>query len=227
MPVPVPGPHQDVLPNTDANLDAFGAQFVANFTDVGYDAPVGTQAALAALQTAFAAALTIADNPTTRTSVNIATKNAARVALSAALRIAIAYAVAGFASGAVSSPQLTNIGVRTPDPTRTPIPAPAYAPILAAVSARPGFQDFRITQVTAEGPVSTRKFPYGIQAVQLHKVNADASLTLLGSYRAVNIAQSTATMAGGTTFSVKARYVTAKGLTGPFSETITACVIPA
>ena len=227
MPVPVPGPHMDVLPNTDSNLEAFGAQFVANFADVAYEAPVGTQAALATLQTAYAAALTVADNPATRTSVNIATKNTARATLSASLRIAIAYAVAAFASGTVTSAQLTNIGVRTPDPTRTPIPAPAYAPILAAVSARPGFQDFRITQVTAEGPVSTRKFPYGIQAVQLHKVNADASLTLLGSYRAVNIAQSTASMAGGTSFAVKARYVTAKGLTGPFSETVSACVIPA
>jgi hypothetical protein len=200
---------------------------VANFTDVNYDAPTGTQAALESLNTAYGLALEIADDPTTRTSVAIAAKNAARLALAAPLRIAIAYAVAAYASGTVTSAQLTAIGVRTPDATRTPIPAPAYAPILAAVSARPGFQDFRITQVTSEGPVSTRKFPYGIQAVELHKVNADASLTLLGSYRAVNIAQSTASMPGGTSFSVKARYVTAKGLTGPFSETVTACVIPA
>ena len=227
MPVPVPGPHQDVLPNSDANLSAFADQFVSNFTDVGYAAPAGTQAALATVTTAYNSALATADDPTTRTSVAIATKNSARLALANPLRIAIAYAVAAYASGTVSSAQLTTIGVRTPDATRTPIAAPAYAPILAAVSARPGFQDFRITQVTAEGPVSTRKFPYGIQAVQLHKVNADASLTLLGSYRAVNIAQSTASMAGGTTFQVKARYVTAKGLTGPFSETVSACVIPA
>lgn len=127
------------IPSPEANaliwMQAYSSGITANPALYLLTAPDAV--AIAAAVNAFAAALTIANNPSTRTPVSIATKDDARTA---AEQICRQYATLIKYNAGISDPDKIAIGVRPVNPSRDPINAPATSPLLNVIAATPGSQ---------------------------------------------------------------------------------------
>lgn len=87
---------------------------------------------IAAENTAYAAAYTAANDPSTRTSVTVAAADAARNHAESVVR---PYCQQVAKDPAVSDADKIALGLNPPNPTRPPIPAPTAAPIVSILSA--------------------------------------------------------------------------------------------
>jgi len=220
MPVPIPGPHQDVLPAPDADFALFATQMSAAWVPATFNVVVPLAATVVASATAFASALAIASDPTTRTAVTIASKDLQRVLTAVILRAAIRAAQAAFLAGTATAAQLADVGVRANEVIRTPIGLPGFAPLLGFSGSFPGVNRLRITQVdqVTGSPVTTRGYAYGIIGIQLERAVPTVPFALRQSTKRVLLSDPTATLVAGTLVTYRARYVTARGLFSPWSS---------
>lgn len=225
MPNPTPGPNQDVLPSSDADLLAFAAAFQAAWNPATFNATAPLAGDITDSYDLYQERLNEATNTNTRTRTSIARKNEQKALLSSVLRDAIRLAVAAYRAGTASATNLTTLGIRIPDTTKTQIPAPQYAPLLALSNIQQNQHRLRLQQVTSEGPVSTRKFAYGLVGAQIMMAATIGGAKQVAAFRkSVNITVDTTSMMNGSTVYYWARYMNARGEFGPLSEPIAVVV---
>lgn len=211
--MPVPGPHEDVIPGPDTDLDAFGLNFGTIWNPASFNSATPLAADINNAWSGFNAALAIATNAATRTPTTIREKDQARKALEPILRNAIRLATNANRQGFATDAALTALNIRTPDLVRTPIPAPTEPPILHFVESRPGILQYRLTQVVGGVPVTVRRFPYGAVGVRIQETwtGNERNTTI----KRVNIYTPTGGIAPGTTITARACYFTARGEVSP------------
>jgi len=184
---------------------------------------------VAGQQTAFSAALALATNPATRTSVTVASKDAARASAEAIVR---PYAVNISLNPAVTNGNKVAIGVTVRSNIPTPIPAPVTPPSIQLVSATPLVQQLQVRQV---GSTSKAK-PAGCIAIEIARsvgtvpATDPAQLTIIGQYGKTPLIQNFTEPDQGKIVTYAARYRTRSGpagvsQAGPWSALISFVVI--
>jgi hypothetical protein len=217
-----PGPNSDPIPASDTLLAYFATNFAGVWSPATFNTTVPLAADIVSATNNFGNALLLATDPMTRTPTTVQLKNQARTALVALLRPAIRSAVTAYRAGAALASDLTALGVRTPDLTKTQIPPPADAPQLDFTGSAPGKIQYRVTQVVGGVPVTDRVFPYGIMGVRLlEKWGTNERVTTV---KRVNIVSLTNGIAAGTVITASACYFTARGEVGPQCPEIQAIV---
>lgn len=224
MPNPVPGPGQDVLPGPDADFDVFAVGFAPTWNPADANATAPLSADLVTEAASFTSLLQQATDPATRTPVLIAAKDSQRASLSSSLRDAIRLAVAAFRAGVMSAAQLALLGIRVPDLSPTPVGVPIDAPLLGLNRVTLGVIGLRVTQVSEGVPVNTRAFPLNYAGVEL-SIAVGGVWSHRRLFKRVNIFEDVSDLANGTTVQCRVRYATNTGLTGPWSDPVSAAVL--
>lgn len=156
-------PHRDFVPGKDADLLSYATNYSAKVTatPTAYGLVAADATALAALVSAYSAALAEATNPDTRTSSKVAMKNLAKAHLVADIR-ALSRKVQ--ASTTVTVEQLSDLGLPIHKHQPTPIPAPATMPLVNVVTVRHGSHVIRLADETT--PTSRAK-PFGVDGAEV------------------------------------------------------------
>lgn len=146
------------LPPKDADFNNWLLNFSTLITaaPTTYGLLAGDAVAIAAQNTAFAAAFTAATDPGTRGPATVAAKDAARVVAEAVIR---PYAVRIASNPAVDDLDKVAVGVTVRSATRAPVPAPTTAPALMLTSAVPGVLNLQFRDATT--PLVKAK-PFGV-----------------------------------------------------------------
>lgn len=151
------------LPTKDETLSSWAANFSTLISESPgtYGLMAADAANIAGVVDAFAAALTLAINPATRTQAAVADKNGKRAAMKQVIR---QYALMIKQNQGVSDAAKVDLGLTLSDATRTPIPAPSIAPALTLLSDGALRQTLHVSDPTDP----TRKArPAGVQGVVL------------------------------------------------------------
>jgi hypothetical protein len=209
----------DYIPKSDSAvrdwLRNFASLIAANPNK--YALTAADAAVLTSTSDAYSSAYDTAVAPSTRTSSNIADKDSQRAA---AIGTARTYAQMIRATGAISNEDKIALGLRPANLSRTPIPAPRTAPLIMITGARSGTHELRYADTTT--PNSRRKPPGAIQ-LQLSMVEGDAPATnpdaakLVGLYTKQPVIVEHDATSNGKTATYFARWVTRRGLLGPWS----------
>lgn len=222
MPAIIPSAGSDVVPPGDADFGLFATQFASAWVPATYNTVLPAAATVTTSAAAYATALAIATDPGSRSTVNIATKTVQKLETADILRSAIRSAQTAYLDGLVSEAQLNNLGVRANSLIRTPIGQPVFSPILGIDGSLTGQNRFRVTQVDpATGiAVTTRAYAYGIVGVEMQRKVGAGEFLLRQTTRRTKIFDSTTDLAMGTVAIYRVRYITARGLTSPWSATV-------
>lgn len=210
------------IPTRDADLvlwsDNFQTLIAATPTTYGLTAPVA--ATITGLYNTFAAALTLATDPSTRTPATVAAKDAARGNMVPILRL---YAQQIKANTAVSNALKVGLGIRIDDPIPTPIPAPSTKPIVSIVASGPQLMRLRFADELT--PTSRSKPAGSIGCLVYRKIGTAPSVdpdtaTFDGMYTRIPFDQAFSALDQGKTVTYFARWTNGKGEEGPWSEPI-------
>jgi hypothetical protein len=213
--------------------DALFASWSQNFSDVIEADPglYGLQAAdavaIASVNDTFQAAYTLAIDPGTRTKVTVAAKDLAR---NQAKVLERSYAQIIQANVGVTQDAKTAAGLTVRDVTRTPIPAPATNPIAALAGGQP--LNILIRWHDVNTPLSRAK-PYGVMALEIYAatsatVISDPTMLPFKGLDTRNPLTITFSASDANKTAYMAfRYVTRRGLVGPWSPIIAGTVMGA
>lgn len=214
------------LPNKDADFQAWLLNFSTLLTaaPATYGLTAPDAVLVAAQETSFTAALTLATDPGTRTPATVAAKDAARVLAEATVR---PFATQISRNPSVDPGDKAAIGVTIPDPSRTPVPAPTSAPVLSTRSATIGQTIIDYRDSVDPTP---RKKPDGVVGLQLFTAfgtvaaTDPAQLSFLQQSTKTPTAINTAGQSGKV-LSMAARWVTRAGpggvaQVGPFGAIV-------
>lgn len=203
------------IPARDADFNTwllnFSTLLTASPTTYGLTAPDAVL--VAAQQTAFAAALTAATDPATRTPVTVAAKDAARASAEFVVR---PYAVQISLNPAVTNGNKTAIGVTVRTTTPTPVPAPVTPPAIELLMAQPLTQQLQIRPV---GSVNKAK-PPGCIAIEIARsvgtmaATDPSQLAIIGQYGKTPLIQTFDSGDQGKIVTYAARYRTRSGPAG-------------
>lgn len=181
------------------------------------------------VQTTFAAALTAATDPATRTKGTVALKDVARATAEATVR---PYAVQISANSSVTDQDKADVGVTIRKTIPTPIPAPTDAPALSLVKAIP----LQTTvQAVVPGAIGKAK-PFGSIGLEVHvsigtvAATDPAQCRYVGTYAKIPFRLNFDAADQGKVATMFARYVTRSGPAGvaqrgPWSSPLTTFVI--
>ncbi len=202
----------------------FSTLLTASPSTYGSDAP--TAANIASLNTPLQAAYVVITNPATKSKTTVLAYNNAKQAFLASVR---PLAVLISRNPGVASSDKTNIGVNLPNNTPTPIPAPSTSPIISFTGATPGQHTYTFAD---QNTPAKRIKPQGV--LQLQTVVAIGTApatdpTTVPPGPAVTKSPFPVTFASGDAGKIATiwgRWVTRKGLTGPWSSAVSQ-VIPA
>lgn len=204
------------LPTADLMYQAFVVNFAALLT--ADPAAYGEDAASALIvQTAvddFVAAMTLATDPTTRTSPTIADKDYKRALCTARMR-PVAMRINALAS--VTDLQREALGLTVRKTDKTPVPPPATAPSLAVIAITPGINKLAIADETT--PTSKAK-PAGVTGCEIFRaVGAvpavdPAAASYFARTTKTPVSLSTAGTTPGQTVTYFARWTTRSGPSG-------------
>ena len=151
------------IPDKDSEailwMEAFSGGISASPSTYQLSAPDATAIANAVL--AFGNALSIASDPSTRTSGTVAAKDDARTA---AEQICRQYAILIKYNSGISDQDKIDIGVKPVNNTREPILCPQTSPLISVIAATPGRQTLRYADTTT--PDSPAK-PFGASELLL------------------------------------------------------------
>lgn len=207
------------IPSKDADLDAWATNFSvlvqANFAAYGI---LEAQAdAVEVVQEAFTAALVLATNPATRTTPTVADKDAAKVAMLAYIR-PVAQQINN--RPATTDEQRADLGLTIRDASPTPVPAPVTTPILGIVA---GLNLSHVLRYSDEATPAARKKPFGAIQIEIWRAvgteppaGPDAC-GFVGAFTKNPIALEYADGDGGKLATIYGRWVTRRGLVGPWS----------
>lgn len=217
---------QDYIPKRDADLDTWATNFdtVITAAPTDYGLVAGDATAFNTLRLAFTNALAAATNPGTRTPVTVAAKDTARNAM---VQLARQYARIAQAYPAITDELLSEAGLTVRDPIPSPIPAPVTTPILSLMQSASLEHTLRFRDSVLVNP---RSKPPGAIALQLYvKLTTGAptdvnDCTFVGQYSRMPAVVNYDGADAGKLAQYLARWVTAKGLTGPVSPVFSATI---
>lgn len=216
------------IPPRDADLNNWANNFATLITASPgtYGLVSGDAVAIAAVVASWNAAYAIAINPPTRTPVAVSNKNAARVTMLATLR---PYAQQVANNAGVSTGNKTALGLNPRTSTPTPITAPTTAPTIAILSAPP-LQHILTFRDSTSSP-SVKAKPYGVTGMQLvanttglPTVSGGDGPDALPTQAILTKSPFTVTWGSGDigkTATYVGRWITRKGLVGPWSTVAT------
>lgn len=186
-----------------------------------YGLMAGDSTTISAQYTTLSTAYTLITSPSTKTAATVSAFNTAKVN---ALAVWRPYAQTISLNAGVSPTNKTALGVNPRTSTPLPITAPTTNPILSAISTSTAGTILRYRDSVASPSVKSK--PYGVIAVQLFgntsatAVTDPTTLTYLGNQTKSPWQQVLGSAAAGKTAYFAARYVTRKGLVGPWSPII-------
>jgi hypothetical protein len=187
-------------------------------TPTAYGLTAGNATTISTAVNAFTSAYTTATDPSTRTSSSVA---AMRVAKANMIVVVRQFAAIIRANPAITAEQLSDLGLTVADTEPTPIPAPTTFPLLDVVKATPNRHELRYSD--SESPDSRAK-PPGATSLQLFRVVDDAEVTsptgasLVGMFTTNPVRIDSSPDDAGKTATYFARWVTRRGLIGPWSN---------
>lgn len=151
------------IPTTDSGVSSwllnFSTLVSANFAAYGLTS--GNATTIAAQNTAYQAAYTLATDPSTRTPSTVAAKDAAKAG---ALAVVRPFAMQINANAGVTDEQRAELGLTIRKVIPTPIPAPTAVPGIALINLTPLTANLRTFNVAT--PTSKAK-PYGAAMVEV------------------------------------------------------------
>lgn len=219
------------IPAKDADFNDWLTNFSALLTASPgtYGLLAGDAVLVAAQQSAFAAALTLSTDPSTRSSVTVADKDAARASAEFVVR---PYAVQISMNPSVTNGDKVSIGVTVRSNTPTPVPAPVTPPTISLLMAQPLTQQLMIRPV---GSTSKAK-PPGCIAIEVARTvgtvpaTDPAQLRIVGQYGKTPLIQEFDSADVGKMVTYAARYRTRSGpggvsQAGPWSALVTFVVM--
>lgn len=219
-------PATDFIPPKDADLSAWATNFstVITASPATYGLVAGQATTFATLKTAFVSALATATNPGTRTPAAIAAKDSARSAMVANARV-----LARIAQGTpgITPTQLSNAGLTVRNTVPTPIPAPTTKPVLGLER---NLSQALVLRMRDESTPTSRAKPFGAVAAQVYASVgvAPPATPLDGTFKGpasrIPFQVDFDSADVGKTAYIYARWVTAKGLTGPWSDVLAVTV---
>ena len=211
------------IPPKDAQLANWADNFSALLTasPATYGLVSGDAAAVAAVVATWDAAYALVTSPSTKTAATVAAKNAAKINMLATVR---PYSQAISLNAGVTTMAKTAIGVNPRTSVPTPITAPTTYPVLTVSQALSLQHILRYRDQLASPSVKSK--PYGVIGVQLYG-NASATvitdpttLMLLQTTTKSPLLQPWGSGSVGKPAYYAARYVTRKGLVGPWSPIV-------
>jgi hypothetical protein len=166
-------------------------------------------------------AYTLVISPSTKTPAAVQAKNTAKVITLAIIR---PYAQQIAKNAGVTSSNKIALGLNPQTSTPTPITTPTTAPVLTAQSSSTAGTIIRYRDATASPSVKSK--PYGVTQIQLFAmasatpITDPALLPLQGVYTKAPLTAAMGNAAAGKVVYYAGRWVTAKGLIGPWSSII-------
>jgi hypothetical protein len=215
------------IPSRNAAFVAWLANFSTLITasPATYGLMAGDATTIAAQKTAINAAYALITSPSTKTAATVSAYNTAKVI---ALAVARPYAQTISLNAGVSSANKTALGVNPRTSTPTPITAPTTAPALTNVSTSTAGTIIRYRDATASPSVKAK--PFGVIGLQLFATGSTTPITdpaLLPLVATVTKSPFQVTL--GSAFAGQhgyfaARWITRKGLVGPWSNILNVIV---
>ena len=211
------------IPSRNANFVAWLANFSTLITASPgtYGLVAGDATAIAAQNTAIAAGYALITSPSTKTAATVAAFNTEKVN---ALALVRPYAVTISLNAGVSSANKTALGVNPRTSVPTPITTPTTAPTLTAQSTSTAGTILRYRDSTSSPSVKSK--PYGVTSLQLYAMTSataitdPATLPYIGPVTKSPYTLSLGSGAAGKIAYIAGRWVTRKGLVGPWSSII-------
>ena len=215
------------VPAKDSALAAWSANFAATLAanPTTYGLYAADAANVTAANATWQAAYALVTNPATKTKSTVQAKNLARVSLLAALR---PYAQAISNNAGVTADNKAAIGVNTRTSVPSPITAPTTYPTLTVSGGSPLNHVCRYRDQLAS-PSSKAK-PAGAAGLQLFATASATAITdptalaFLGQITKSPFQQAWPSAAKGMQAYYSARWVTRKGLVGPFGPIVSLTV---
>jgi hypothetical protein len=152
----IPAKDNDLLPfcqNVDVLVTASPAVYALG---------AGDALVIHAATAAFATALTLATDPSTRTPATVSAKDGAKAAVVAIMRD---YLQTIKTNLGITNDVKIGLGIHIDDTTKTPVPTPTTQPLLGIVGALPNQMTFRYTD---PGSGKTRAKPAGALGMQFY-----------------------------------------------------------
>lgn len=215
------------IPPKDAALNSWAANFSALITadPATYGLVTGDASAIAGVVATWAAAYALVTSPSTKTAMTVSAKNAAKVSMLGTLR---PYAqTIGLNAGVTSAAKIA-VGVNPRTSVPVPITAPTTYPVLSITSGFPLNLIVRYRDQLASPSVKSK--PYGVIGCM---ISAQTSSTVITDPTKIQVigpqtkSPYTQPFPGGSSGSIAymaARWVTKKGLFGPWSPIVTSVV---
>ncbi|MBV8069885.1 MAG: hypothetical protein JO270_08280 [Acidobacteriaceae bacterium] len=211
------------IPAKDAALDAWGANFTTLLTASPVTYGLTSTDALNA-QNAFNtwhAAYLLVTSPTTKTKQTVSAKNTQKVTMLGIIRpLAITISL----NAGVSSANKTAIGVNPRTSTPTPIPTPVTNPVLTLDSTSPAGTIIRYRDSIASPSVKSK--PFGSIGMQIAAspsatpITDPNTLTMQATQTKSPFILALGSAAAGKTVYFAGRWITRKGLVGPWSPIV-------
>ncbi|MCC6906792.1 MAG: hypothetical protein IT430_02515 [Phycisphaerales bacterium] len=210
------------IPRADVAFRDWGSNFAALIAadPARYGLDAEDAAFISSRAAMFAQAYVLAQSNETRTSAIVAAKDEARAW---AERVYRDYAGLIKSNWSLSNAEKMALGLHVDDLTRSPIGPPRSCPLMMLVSAAAGRHLIRYADENT--PTALRK-PYGVAQLQLFVAiteygratpNDPSEARLEGAYTRQPIRVQFHTADAGKTATYFGRWVTARGLAGPFS----------
>lgn len=212
------------IPPRNADLIAWTANFATLIAaaPATYGLATGDATTITATDNALAAAYDLITSPSTKTAATVSAYNTEKVIALATLR---PYAQTISLNAGVSSSAKTAVGVNPRTSTPTPITAPTTAPVVTAQSTSTAGTILRYRDATASPSVKSK--PYGVIGVQVYAETSTTAITdpttlpYIGTWtKSPNTLVLGSGNAGKTAY-IAMRWITRKGLHGPWSSIIT------
>lgn len=210
------------IPSTDSGFATWAANF-ASVLATGYAAyglAASDATAISAANATFQTAYTIATTDVSRTSVTIAAKDLARNQCKDLMRL---YSDIIQANQGITQDQKTALGLTIRKTTQTPVPAPTTSPILTIIGATPGQLTARYAD---QNTPSARKKPSGVTQILFFAATSatvvtDPTTLPLKAIETKNpVPLNFDSSDNGKTAYVAARWMTRRGLFGPWSAIV-------
>lgn len=199
-------------------LDNFDDLTSVNFATYGLTGPEA--ASITTVRNAYDAAFAAATNPATRTPVTVAAKDTAKATALATVR-PLAQTIRN--NPAVTDDDRVALGLTVPDTSPTPVPPPTSFPLLDLLGATPGQHQL---QYRDSDTPTTKAKPDGSIAMELWQtVGVTPALNPVGSLYVGSVTKAPFFISldpgdVGKFATYFARWVTRRGLVGPWSSPV-------
>ena len=215
----------DYIPRADGKVVAWAENFarLIALNPSTYGLMVSDSVAISGWVDAFVAARQVAAEPSTRTVSTVAAKDSARAAMLSVVR---RYAQVIKLNDGVTNSEKIGLGLTVADGGRSPVPAPSTAPVCMIIGATPLRHTLRFSDA---GSMTRRAKPPGAASLELHYFVGENPPPMPGGdvptrfYGVATRQPFQVALKGadiGKRITYYARWVTRRGLAGPWSSPV-------